>query len=762
MKKFIISLIAAVLCLTPAAMGAIYSYDETESIMNGVQLRHIRRFEGDNWLNINAVTADLSEPHVKLELLKGTNSDSLTSMAGLTGSREGVLAAANADFFDNTKPAYSQGFSLGIEYKDGELLQSQVDENMAAAFSNGDSLWLGYMSMNMTITAPNGMTERIAHLNKHTTYYGDILLYTQGWNNGFSPAPGAGVVEVVVDNDTITEFRRQLEPVRIPENGYVLVVSENVNMFLANNFQVGDPITLDISVMPSLDGVDTAFGGGTILLKDGVKTKSTHTISGNQPRTCIGTNADGTVVYIITVDGRQTLSRGVTQTELADIALELGCVNAMNLDGGGSTRMLAQTFWNSELHIVNSPTENRKVINAVSITTDAEPGEAVGIKLRSDEEAVLIGDSIGIESRYYDENGLPTWSHTQEPHWSLGGVEGQVTDGRFIPSSAGAAEITAIYNDVPSDPLSLYVIGNVNTIGMPLEITLNPGETYGITPTVSEAGYTAAVKNTALLSPVISGSAATFENGVITAISTGYSVLTLSYGNVTMHTLIKVGEPAEAAPILPENTVNDPAMGVIEGGKTFRIVSFSQKKDTMFSNLLYRGALRRLGVSDSYGYIGTYYPESLPTGLRIPIQANNYNAYDKGFVLVISLPSSGRLSGSQWISMANTLASTSAENVIVLTKTQPNGQNDTETQMFYDYFDMISKVKNVYVIQSGRANSVNLRGNVRFITLADTADYEDVPSAMENAWILKLTMSGNECKYTFEKLYDQYEPLEEE
>ena len=43
----------------------------------------------------------------------------------------------------------------------------------------------------------------------------------------------------------------------------------------------------------------------------------------------------GKIIYIVAVDGRQTLSKGVTLEELAEIMLEIGCYNALNLDGGG-------------------------------------------------------------------------------------------------------------------------------------------------------------------------------------------------------------------------------------------------------------------------------------------------------------------------------------------------------------------------------------------------------------------------------------------
>ncbi len=58
----------------------------------------------------------------------------------------------------------------------------------------------------------------------------------------------------------------------------------------------------------------------------------------DNPRTAVGYTRNQHAILLV-VDGRQTASQGVTLPELAQIMLDLGCVEAMNLDGGGSTQM---------------------------------------------------------------------------------------------------------------------------------------------------------------------------------------------------------------------------------------------------------------------------------------------------------------------------------------------------------------------------------------------------------------------------------------
>ncbi|MDQ3374626.1 MAG: phosphodiester glycosidase family protein, partial [Acidobacteriota bacterium] len=81
------------------------------------------------------------------------------------------------------------------------------------------------------------------------------------------------------------------------------------------------------------------------------------------PRTAVAKLKDGKFL-MITVDGRQKESVGMNLNELAALLLELGAVNAMNLDGGGSTTMFLDG------KVVNKPSDKegeRKVSDAILI-----------------------------------------------------------------------------------------------------------------------------------------------------------------------------------------------------------------------------------------------------------------------------------------------------------------------------------------------------------------------------------------------------------
>ena len=81
------------------------------------------------------------------------------------------------------------------------------------------------------------------------------------------------------------------------------------------------------------------------------------------PRTCMCTTKES--VVLMTVDGRQENAQGMNLMELQNYLLNIGCIDAINLDGGGST-----TMWVKDKGIVNYPSDKkgeRPVANVILI-----------------------------------------------------------------------------------------------------------------------------------------------------------------------------------------------------------------------------------------------------------------------------------------------------------------------------------------------------------------------------------------------------------
>jgi hypothetical protein len=77
------------------------------------------------------------------------------------------------------------------------------------------------------------------------------------------------------------------------------------------------------------------------------------------PRSAVGLSADGQTLLLFVVDGRQPgYSEGVTLAELAAIAQQYGADSALNLDGGGSSTLVAAGPGGRPLQL-NSPINHR-------------------------------------------------------------------------------------------------------------------------------------------------------------------------------------------------------------------------------------------------------------------------------------------------------------------------------------------------------------------------------------------------------------------
>ena len=113
-----------------------------------------------------------------------------------------------------------------------------------------------------------------------------------------------------------------------------------------------------------------ALHAGPILIKDNKIRVSVEEevffsspVAGVQPRSAVGYTDDNNLILIV-IDGRQVNSRGVYLEELAIIMKKLGCTNALNLDGGGSSVLLVDEILMNRPYGSNSM---RDIMSAISI-----------------------------------------------------------------------------------------------------------------------------------------------------------------------------------------------------------------------------------------------------------------------------------------------------------------------------------------------------------------------------------------------------------
>ena len=153
-----------------------------------------------------------------------------------------------------------------------------------------------------------------------------------------------------------------------------------------------------------------AIGSPMVLVRDGeIVADEADTVK--QPRTAVGIKANGDVVIIV-ADGRQTpYSSGYNYYDLAVKFKEAGCVDAVNLDGGGSTTYLAKYAGTDELTLSNSPSDGqeRSVSTSLFVVSRAEATGVFGsVEMTPDNQVYTPGSAVTLNAVGADTNGFAT------------------------------------------------------------------------------------------------------------------------------------------------------------------------------------------------------------------------------------------------------------------------------------------------------------------------------------------------------------------
>lgn len=126
------------------------------------------------------------------------------------------------------------------------------------------------------------------------------------------------------------------------------------------------------------DQLQEALGGNAILVKSGQIYQTPQTGADREPRTAVGIKADGDVFFVV-IDGRQEpYSTGISMPDLAQLMIDLGAVDALNLDGGGSSTFTTRQLGGDTLEVDNQPSDRseRSVANSWLVVSK-EPSDHV-------------------------------------------------------------------------------------------------------------------------------------------------------------------------------------------------------------------------------------------------------------------------------------------------------------------------------------------------------------------------------------------------
>lgn len=553
MKRKVFGAIATIVMIsnfsTAYALTTINEKINEEKITSGVVLKNYDRFTEKGWLNINVLEVDLKDSNTEIGLLNSENGLNTFQTVFQMADKDNIVAAINGDFFNGTSV---NGNTIGLSISDGKLLtttyyENEIKDTFASFILDEDNeAWIDYFTHKITLKNKKNKEEMlIAEYNKVSTNYEYPVIYTSDWGK-YSYGSKLSLTEMLVKDGKVKEIRENGEPFEIPEDGFVVSTYGETAKRMMEIFKKNNKVEVDIEMDLDIDEIKMAVSGGAVLVDDGeIPEKFSSNITGSNPRTAIGISEDGNTLYLVTVDGRQTSSIGMTQTELAEFLKEKGVYNAVNLDGGGSTTMVARKLGESALKTINSPSGAtlRMVTNAIGIYNNKRTSTLSNLILKVPEENVFVNSKMKIEVLGYDKYYNPVDVDIDDIDFTIDGVLATIEDGIILAGNeAGTAKITAKKGKA-STTISVDILSEPNELEIsPKRENIDLGETveYKVVGK-NKNGYYATLNDDELTFNVISGDG-NFEGNKYIPKKSGDHIIEISVGKTKAYAHVAVNE----------------------------------------------------------------------------------------------------------------------------------------------------------------------------------------------------------------------------
>ena len=451
MKNLFISALALLLFISENVVSQ-HQFDTlfVKTVAKGV--KHLSIEEPNLPWTLNVLDVNLSKAVIKIEAAisrdKTTGHEKTSSMANRF-NKEGhhVVGAINGGFFDGN------GHDVGMQIREGELI-TQNNHWSAIGFDINKNPFIQRLTLNSSILLKDKTTsKKIDGINK--TRETDNLIFFNSYYGANTNTNIYGT-EVLIEplshwlvNDTIAcvvkDKKTGIGKMPLPKGSAVLSGHGTSKNFLDTNIGIGDTLFVIHKIAPAPSKIVTLLNGYPKIVKGGKNCAldcyaeeggSNTFATARHPRTAAGFSKDGQHLYLVTVDGRQKTSVGMSLPELADFLVGIGAYRAVNLDGGGSTTMVVRN------KIVNSPSDKggeRSVANCLMIISEDTKGNLSQIRLNTEYAKVFAGNTYRFTAEGFDEfyNSVPI--NSSNVIYSLSNAFGTITKHGLFTAGKRAA-----------------------------------------------------------------------------------------------------------------------------------------------------------------------------------------------------------------------------------------------------------------------------------------------------------------------------------
>jgi len=288
------------------------------------------------WLEINPRAVGLTLKPIWSE------TSTLVGVAPLitTAQRYSAVAAINGGFFNRNNK-----LPLGAIRRDDRWLSSPILNRGAIAWNDAGQVKIGRLSLQETIITATGQRLPILTLNSGYVQPG-IARYSSAWGSTYTPLSDNELIVVVQNNQVTGQLpggAASKTAFPIPPNGFLLAIRGN--NAVANFLPIGTLVRQESATQPAeFTSYPQLLGAGPLLVQNrqivlDAKAEgfSDAFIREKAARSAICTTESG--ILLIAAVHNRVGANGPSLTEIAKVMQQLGCVDALNLDGGSSTSL---------------------------------------------------------------------------------------------------------------------------------------------------------------------------------------------------------------------------------------------------------------------------------------------------------------------------------------------------------------------------------------------------------------------------------------
>jgi exopolysaccharide biosynthesis protein len=410
-----------------AGFGNI-SVEEEREIFQGVYYREISGFNASGNEHVYMLEVKGAEspivPFVYSGDVRGKSTvGNMIAVMGQYGYK--TVGAVNGDVYDT-----SSGTPKGLSVHEGNIITSGYAPDRVICYDWDGRASLADVNLRYSLKAwrfplpeeaepPQENYYFEAEINAFNVQHGGAL-GLHAFNRNYAPSTmtTGRCVEVLIEcEDAQLRINRPVygkvlsvssdtKDSPIGANQIVLSAAEGAASFsLLSSMIVGSDVEIGVSDVANsqISGAKEVIGVFSTIVENGRVVASDRAV---HPRTAIGIKEDGSAIYYV-VDGRQSgHSAGLDLVAVAEHLIQLGCVQAVNMDGGGSATLFARfPGLEGDAALRNKPSDGsqRKVSNGILLVyTGSAASAPVKVHLYPKSNLLMPGADTKIDLAYTD------------------------------------------------------------------------------------------------------------------------------------------------------------------------------------------------------------------------------------------------------------------------------------------------------------------------------------------------------------------------